>query len=168
MVAGVAALLVCLFSPIPAEAAKPHPRLGDTLKTWVQDWGPYLKGPDSNADHPDWKLCPDGTTEQITTEVQVGEIVDVSFNSCDISQGLTKAAALAEARMFFPKDTVSKGTAKADSGTDQLYYSASLGKTEPAKVLSADCNENSVKPGLFTVSIDPVGFGWEIGLGTCT
>jgi hypothetical protein len=164
----VAALLVCLLSPGMADAATPHPLLGDTLSAWVHDWGYWA--PNTYADSgPGWQTCPGSRTVRVMTSVAEGQVIVVNGQLCHGMKKPTTTQAVAQARLFFPKDTVSKGRVATHQVITLLYFSASLAKTKAAKDLTRTCSKNSVvKPGLFTLIPDEDGAGdWVLALGSC-
>jgi hypothetical protein len=164
----VAALLVCLLSPGSAHAATPHPHLGETLSTWVHDWGYWARNTYADTG-PGWQTCPGSRTVRVMTFVVEGQVIVVDGQLCHGMKKPTTTQAVAQARLFFPKDTVSKGRVVTHQAVILLYYSASLAKTQAAKDLTRTCGKNSVvKPGQFTLIPDNDGAGdWALELGSC-
>ena len=162
-----AALLFGMVAPATVQAAKPQPLLGGTLKSWIQALGPYESY--SSADSPGWEKCPGVNTVRVMAAVLDGQFYTVNGQLCDGAKKPTTAQNIASARIYFPKDTLSKGTLNTGQGIDLEYFSASLGKTQAAKSMSQDCSQNTVKPGLFSLNTDSDGAGdWTLAVGTCS
>jgi hypothetical protein len=161
------AIIGILVGVVPAQAGKAsHPVLGGTLRSWVAAWGRY----DANeTGFYTWSRCPAPSTVEhyLVTIVTSGAIVIVG-QICNGDPKPSNAANVAAASAFFPKDYKARGRVKTDQGTDLLYYSASLAKTNAAKMWGQDCNQVNVNPGLFTLSPDSDGGGdWQLAIGTC-
>jgi hypothetical protein len=159
-----------------AHAAKPHPRLGDTLATWVKDWGKWT--PDSNEAMPYWKPC-GGLSDAAHIEVGniEGRITLIGEITCWTGYAPPPPAALfAEAVQFFPRDYKRVGTSKGREGEEDIvFFSASLARLDVSHVVDTDCSGVALKPGLFSYRLDTLRDSggnaafrnWNLELGTC-